>query len=111
VQAQVDSCGFRFKDLTLKCAAIWNLPSLLPQLIRGIDNTRANLARISIDAARHLSGEGPDSPALPADIAEAKHVIPSASVDWLTEQLPGLSPEQISGIAQKASDLLDPTHH
>lgn len=110
VQAQVDSCGFRFKDLTLKCAAIWHLPSLLPQLIRGIDNTRANLARICIDAARHLSTEGPSSPALPADIAEAKHVIPSASLEWLTEQLPGLDAEQIAGIALKASDLLDPTH-
>lgn len=110
IQAQVDSCGFRFKDLTLKCAAIWNLPGLLPQLIRGIDNTRANLARISIDAARHLSSEGPESPALPADIAEAKHAIPSASLEWLTEQLPGLDAEQISRIALKASDLLDPTH-
>lgn len=110
VQAQVDSCGFRFKDLTLKCAAIWNLPSLLPQLIRGIESTRANLARISIDAARHLSTEGPDSPALPADIAEAKHVIPSASLEWLTEQLPGLDSEQVSRIAFKASDLIDPTH-
>lgn len=34
LQAQLDACGFRFKDLTLKCALIWHLPPLLTQLIR-----------------------------------------------------------------------------
>ncbi len=110
LQAQVDMCGFRFKDLTLKCALIWHLPSLLTQLIRGVDNTRANLSRACVDAARHLSSGGPADPALPSDIAEAKHIIPSASLEWLTEQLPGLNEEQIAAIARKAADLLDPSH-
>ena len=110
-QAQLDTCGFRFKDLTLKCATIWHLPSLLTQLIRGVDNPRSNLSRLCVDAARHLASGGPDNPALPSDIAEAKHIIPSASLEWLAEQLPGLDEAQVANIALKASDLLDPTHH
>lgn len=110
VQAQVDSCGFRFKDLTLKCASIWHLPPLLTQLIRGIDNTRSNLSRLCVDTARHLSTGGAMAPALPADIAAAKQIIPGASLAWLTEQLPGLSEEEIAAIVLKAAELLDPTH-
>lgn len=110
VQAQIDIWGFRFKDLTLKCAAIWCLPQLLTQLIRGIDNHRANLSRLCVDTARHL-GNGANDPALPSDVAEAKHLIPGATVHWLTEQLPGLDAEQVAAIAAKADDLLDPQHH
>lgn len=111
VQAQQDTCGFRFKDLTLKCATIWHLPSLLTQLIRGIDNPRANLSRLCVDTARHLASGGCDNPALPSDIAEAKHIIPGASLEWLAEQLPGLDETQATSIVHKAGDLLDPTHH
>ena len=111
IQAQVDTCGFRFKDLTLKCATIWHLPPLLTQFIRGIDNTRANLSRLCVDTARHILAEGSTSPALPSDIAEAKHLIPGASLQWLTEQLPGLDEEQVSHLVAQAEDLLDPDHH
>lgn len=110
LQAQVDTCGFRFKDLTLKCVTTWHLPSLLTQLIRGIDNTRANLSRLCVDTARHLLSEGGNSPALPSDIAEAGHLIPGASLTWLTEQLPGLEEAQIAGIVAKVEDLLNPSH-
>ena len=106
LQAQVDTCGFRFKDLTLKCAAVWHLPPLLTQLIRGIDNTRANLSRLCIDTARHLSGGGPGDPALPSDIADAKNIIHGASLEWLTEQLPDLDEEQVASIVAKAGELL-----
>lgn len=111
VQAQVDTCGFRFKDLTLKCATIWHLPPLLTQLIRGIDNTRSNLSRLCVDTARHLSSGGANDPALPSDIADAKHIIPGASLTWLTEQLPSLSEEEVAAIVLKAADLLDPAQH
>lgn len=110
VQAQVDTCGFRFKDLTLKCAGIWNLPSILPQLIRGVDNLRANLSRLCVDTARHVHSGGGTDPALPSDIAEAKNLIPGASLDWLTEQIPNLSEYEVAAIAEKAADLLDPSH-
>jgi HD-like signal output (HDOD) protein len=110
LQAQVDTCGFRFKDLTLKCTQIWHLPSLLTQLIRGIDNTRANLSRLCVDTARHIS-TGPDDPALPADIAAAKEMIPGVSLEWLAEQLPGLDEEHVATIARKAADLIEPPQH
>ena len=110
IQAQMETCGFRFKDLTLKCAAIWHLPGLLPQLIRGIDNTRANLSRLCVDTARHLSSGGPNDPALPADIAQAKGIISGASLEWLAEQLPGIEEEQVSGLVLKAAELLEPPH-
>ncbi len=106
IQAQIDTCGFRFKDLTLKCAAIWHLPALLPQLIRGIDNTRANLSRICIDTARHLSTGGAEDPALPSDIAEASQIIPGCSLLWLAEQLPDLDEEQAASIADRAGALI-----
>lgn len=111
VQAQVDTCGFRFKDLSLKCASIWHLPSLITQLIRGIDNTRANLSRICVDTARHLSSGGPEDPALPADIAEASQLIPGASLEWLAEQLPGIEEPQVLAIVERAADLLEPPLH
>lgn len=111
MQAQMETCGFRFKDLTLKCSAIWHLPGLLPQLIRGIDSTRANLSRLCIDTARHLSSGGPTDPALPTDIAAAKDLIPGASLEWLAGQLPGLDEEQIAALALKAADLYNPPQH
>lgn len=111
IQAQVDTCGFRFKDLTLKCATIWHLPPLLTQLIRGIDNTRANLSRLTVDTARHLISGGANDPALPSDIAGAKHIIPGASLAWLAEQLPGLSEEESAIIALKAAELIASTGH
>ena len=110
VQAQVDTCGFRFKDLTLKCASIWHLPPLLTQLIRGIDNTRSNLSRLCVDTARHLSTGGANDPALPSDIADAKRIIPGATLEWLTEQLPGISEEEVAAIVLKVSDLAHSTH-
>ena len=106
IQAQVDVCGFRFKDLTLKCATLWHLPALLTQLIRGIDNTRANLSRLCIDTARHLHTGGPTDPALPSDIADAKQIIHGVSLEWLAEQLPDLDEEQVAAIVAKAGELL-----
>lgn len=107
VQAQVDTCGFHFKDLTLKCAAIWHLPPLLTQLIRGIDNTRSNLSRLCVDSARHLLTGGADDPALPSDIADAKHIIHNVSLEWLVAQLPGLSEEEMARIVRKVRELPD----
>ncbi len=106
VQAQMEHCGFRFKDLTLKCAAIWNLPPLLSQLIRGIDNARANLSRLCVDTARHLHQGGPLDPALPTDLYEAHSMIRGSSIEWLAEQLPGLSEEDIERLKLQASEIL-----
>ncbi|MDD5248021.1 MAG: HDOD domain-containing protein [Rhodocyclaceae bacterium] len=104
-QAQQMACGFRFKDLTLKCATIWELPLLLTHLIQGVDNVRANICRLCVDTARHLA-TGPDNPALPSDLAEAKRLIPQASLQWLATNLIGLDDEQRAATILKAEAIL-----
>ena len=80
------TCGFKFHDLTLRCAELWNLPPILTQLIRGHDTVRANLARVCGNTARHLMAE-PDNPALPDDLAAAKRLVPNASLEQLSEAM------------------------
>lgn len=104
--AQELSCGFKFKDLTLKCAEIWKLPAILVQLIRGTDSPRANLARLCLDTARHLIAGG-DNPALPDDLAAAKLLLPNASLKWLAAQLVGLPEERQQELADLAALALD----
>lgn len=87
--AQEDACGFRFRELSLKCAELWHLPQLLVQLIRGTDNTRANLCKLYLDTARHLAS-GPDNPALPDDLVLAHKLIPHSSLEWLAAHMSGL---------------------
>lgn len=103
--AQMLACGFRFQDLTLKCAAIWELPQLLVHLIQGKDNIRANISRLCVDTARHLAS-GPDNPALPSDLAEAKKLIPQASLSWLATRLIGLDEERVEDVIRKAEEIL-----
>jgi len=100
--AQEAVCGFRFKDLTLKCAEIWKLPDILVQMIRGHDTTRANLARLSRNTARHLIS-GPDNPALPDDLAAAKRLLPHSSLEWLVEELHWVPAEMRQDLVDKAN--------
>lgn len=104
-EAQMMTCGFRFRDLTMKCATIWELPPLLMQLIKGVDNTRANISRLCVDTARHLA-LGPDNPALPGDLAEAKRLIPQASLHWLASRMLGLDEERIEFTVAKAEEII-----
>jgi HD-like signal output (HDOD) protein len=110
VQAQELTCGFKFHDLTLKCADIWQLPMLLTQLIRGVDNVRANISRLCIDTARHLVA-GADNPALASDLAEAKRLIPQASIEWLAGRMMGLDDEHQARIIQEAGEIVAQQHH
>ena len=103
--AQEAACGFRFKDLTVKCAELWKLPNILVQMIRGHDTTRANLARLSRNTARHLIG-GPDNPALPDDLAAAKRLLPHASMEWLVEELHWVPAEMRQELIDKANEAL-----
>lgn len=107
--AQELACGFRFRDLSLKCAMIWELPPLLVQLIRGADNVRANLCKLYLDTARHLA-TGADNPALPDDLAQAKRLIPSASLEWLAAHMNGLNEERQSKTIEAAQWILDQEH-
>ncbi|MDP2794945.1 MAG: HDOD domain-containing protein [Sulfurisoma sp.] len=103
--AQRLACGFEFRDLTLACAALWELPVLVTQLIRGVDDARANLSRLCSDTARHLS-RGPDDPELPFDLAAARRLIPNASLPWLAARLVGLDEERRAAIIHRAGEIL-----
>lgn len=103
--AQEAACGFKFKDLTIKCAEIWKLPAILVQLIRGHDTTRANIARLARNTARHLAA-GPDNPALPDDLASAKRLLPHASMESLVGDLPGFPEEMRQDLVDKANEAL-----
>jgi len=100
--AQEAVCGFKFKDLTLKCAEIWKLPNIIVQMIRGHDTTRANLARLSRNTARHLI-VGPDNQALPDDLAAAKRLLPHASMEWLVDELPWVPVDMRQDLVDKAN--------
>jgi hypothetical protein len=52
-----------------------------------------------------LQTGGANDPALPSDIAEAKHIIHGASIEWLVEQLPGLNEEEVAEIVLKVREL------
>jgi hypothetical protein len=73
-QAQRQACGFLFRDLSLELIERGGLPPLIKQLIRGDENLRARLARVCIDAGRHLS-YGPNDAALPHDILAAVELL------------------------------------
>jgi len=105
IQAQEMTCGFKFRDLTLKCATIWELPLLLVHLIQGVDNARANISRLCVDTARHLAA-GPDNLALPSDLAAAKRLIPQASLAWLAVNLLGLDEDQRAAAIAQAEEIL-----
>lgn len=104
--AQELACGFKFHELTLKCAEIWKLPGILIQLIRGQDTVRANLARIAKDTARHLVA-GPDNAALPDDLASVKRLIPGASMESLVESLKWVPAEMAQDLIDKANIALE----
>lgn len=107
--AQQLACGFRFRDLSLKCATVWGLPPLLVQLIRGVENTRANLCKLYLDTARHLAA-GADNPALPDDLAQAKRLIPFASLEWFAAHMNGLNEQRQAEVVEAAQWILGQEH-
>lgn len=72
-QAQRQTAGFPFRDLSLELIERGDLPPLIKQLIRGDEGLRARLARLAVDTGRHLS-YGPDDPALPHDLIAAAKI-------------------------------------
>ncbi len=106
-QAQMQACGFTFKQLTLRCAELWKLPSLVLQLLRGAASARAQLTRVCSNAARHLLDTSETSSiALAFDLAEAKKLTPSMSFEWLVEGLPIIEDEQKAELIVQAQQIL-----
>jgi hypothetical protein len=105
--AQTQACGFDFKQLTMRCAELWKLPSLLVQLLRGIDTPRANLTRICSNVARHIVEASPTANlALAADLLEVHKLMPGASIEWLVEGMIMLPDDHKADLIVKANDLV-----
>jgi HD-like signal output (HDOD) protein len=106
-QAQTRSCGFTFKQLTLHCADLWQLPALVIALLRGAESLRARLTRTASNAARHLLDESPSATAaLASDLVEAAQLIPGASLEWLVDGLPMLPEERRPALLAAAQQAL-----
>ncbi|MDP2433582.1 MAG: HDOD domain-containing protein [Pseudomonadota bacterium] len=102
-QAQRLACGFAFRDLSLELIERGGLPPLIKQLIRGDEGLRAQLARLAVDAGRHLS-YGHNDPALPHDlIAAAK--LTHAPLATVALGLPSLTEEERETLVQAATTL------
>lgn len=102
-QAQMQSCGFSFKALTLRLIEDWNLPQLIRQLIRGDETPRAQLARLAVDCARHLDN-GPRDAALPHDAREAARLT-GASIAAVVQAMPLLGEEDCEWLIDAAMNL------
>jgi len=106
-QAQMQSCGFTFKQLTLHCADLWQLPALVIALLRGAESLRARLTRTASNAARHLLDASPGATAaLASDLCDASHLIPGVSLDELVDALPLLPAERRPALLAAARLLL-----
>lgn len=106
-QAQVAACGFDFKLLTMRCAELWKLPTLVLQLLRGMDSPRANLTRICSNAARHIvESSATSNLALASDLVEAHKLMPGASFDWLAAGLVMLPEQHRAELIANANLLL-----
>ena len=102
-QAQIQACGFTFKELTLQCAERWKLPGLVIQLLRGAESARAQMTRTCSNAARHVLDDSETSVvALAADLVDAAQLVPNASVEWLADALVMLPEGRRSQAAEMA---------
>lgn len=106
-QAQIQACGFSFKQLTLQCAERWKLPALVIQLLRGSESMRAQLTRTCSNAARHVLDDSETSIlALASDLVDAARLIPNASLEWLIDGLVMLPEERRPALLVAAQELL-----
>lgn len=106
-QAQMQACGFDFKQLTMRCAELWKLPLLVIQLLRGVDSPRANLTRICSNTARHVVEVSDTSDlALACDLVEAHKFMPTVGLGWLADGLPMLTDAGKADLVARADHLL-----
>ncbi len=106
-QAQLQTCGFTFKQLTLQCAERWKLPALVIQLLRGAESSRAQLTRVCSNAARHVLDDSKTSTqALANDLVEAARLIPNASIEWLVDGLVMVPEDKRQGLVKITCEML-----
>lgn len=105
-QAQRQACGFTFRDLSLELIERGGLPQLIKQLIRGDEGLRARLARLAVDAGRHLS-YGPTDAALPHDLLAASQLT-HAPLATVVQGLPLLTEAEREALLLAATTLSEP---
>lgn len=119
VEAQNLTCGFTFRELTMRCAELWAMPPLLCSLLTGSDTLRAQLTRLSADAARHIvAGVDENLTALAHDVAAVHKLLPTTPLSALVDGLLSLSDEQkealtsaILTVVAEAVEQAPPPHH
>jgi HD-like signal output (HDOD) protein len=94
LQAQMQTCKFEFRQLTGRCAEVWNLPTFLRLIVRGAESRRAQFVRLCTSVARQLACEPGDTAALAHDIVRVVELVPSLSLDGMVEGLSELSIER-----------------
>ncbi len=105
-QAQMEACGFDFKQLTMRCAELWKLPPLILQLLRGVDTPRANLTRICSNVARHIVEPSSTSNlALASDLVEAHRLMSHVSIEWLVAGMVMLPDDHRAELIASATEL------
>lgn len=101
-QAQIQTAGFGFKDLSISLAEAWNLPLPVKQLMGLAETPRAKLAKCAIEAARHVCAKD-GLIAIPDDLRAAREVCPMAKYTDLVKAL-GLEDEQVVYILEKLAE-------
>lgn len=87
LQAQQDTVGFSFRQLTLALVQAWQLPNIIALLIRGTDTPRANIARLAFDMAHHIVTDE-RNPAVMTTLTALKALMPGARYPSLIGPLP-----------------------
>jgi HD-like signal output (HDOD) protein len=106
-QAQMEACGFDFKQLTIRCAELWKLPSLVLQLLHGVDTPRANLTRICSNVARHIvESSSTSNLALASDLVEAHRLMPNVNIEWLVAGMVMLPDDHRTDLIVSATELI-----
>lgn len=100
--AQLQTAGFGFKDLSIKLADDWHLPLPVKQLMGLADSARSKLAKCAVEAARHVSAKD-GLVAIPDDLRATRLVCPTARYTDLLKAL-HLLPEQDAQILEWLSD-------
>lgn len=101
-EAQLNTCGFGFKDLSIKLAEDWNLPLPVKQLMGLADNNRARLAKCAVETARHICTDS-GLVAIPDDLRAAHEICPMAKYTDLLKPL-HLVPEHEAYIIDLLAD-------
>ena len=90
--AQILTCGFGFKHLSIELAQAYNLPLPVKQLMGLADNVRSKIAKCAVQTSRHILAKD-GIIAIPDDILTLKEICPNIKISDIVKSL-HLSDEQ-----------------